>query len=318
MAKAFQQIGRCRCGTPKGENEGTDSVYCVWCCCDTPAGLHSDMYALSWHLTLFSHVLPLQQLMLLWDTLLLQPPTFVHFLTVCILHFLRVPLLSFSPDEESTAIRLLQASFEFVNIPALCAAAVALQNAVPWSLALLPSPPAAPAAPEESSPALQGQPSEKHSDREETTTASLSGHPEALGVPEEGPSEGSHAVPPTSQSPMRQSDAQNSAVKPAPEAEQFFIGEGENWQLSQDASRQPLTESEAAAVQASASPATANSSVTLSGEHQAQVTQKKSASWKTKAIMRVMKGPALILLGAPRKPNTARALQAEAEGERKQ
>jgi len=38
---------------------------------------HPELYAVPWFLTLFAHILPLDQLYTLWDTLLLLPPPFV-------------------------------------------------------------------------------------------------------------------------------------------------------------------------------------------------------------------------------------------------
>lgn len=94
------------------------------------------MYALSWILTLFSHALELPQLFLLWDSLLLQPPSFTLFVAVCLLHHLRGPLLQLAPDEESCALALLRAATAFVHVPSLCCAAVALQDAAPVSVAI--------------------------------------------------------------------------------------------------------------------------------------------------------------------------------------
>ncbi|PHJ25504.1 tbc domain-containing kinase (incomplete catalytic triad) [Cystoisospora suis] len=99
-------------------------------------GLHPDMYALSWILTLFSHALELQQLYLLWDSLLFQPPSFTLFVAVSLLHHLRCPLLQLAPDEESSALALLRAATAFLHIPSLCAAAVALQDATPVSVSI--------------------------------------------------------------------------------------------------------------------------------------------------------------------------------------
>lgn len=263
---------------------------------------------MSWHLTLFSHVLPLQQLLLLWDTLLLQPPTFVHFLTVCILHFLRLPLLSLSPDEESTAIRLLQASFEFINIPALCAAAVALQNAVPWSLALLPSlMPKSDIFVEKHSASLSADESSPQQKVES------SGDPPTAPSPMQGKSaDGKDAVSGGAQSQNIDANHGELALNEQPvEAQKFFIGE-EMSPRSSDSPQHTSAKPESDDVRAGVSPSRGSSSISGSSK---QESSKKSSSWRTRAIMSVMKGPALMLLGAPRKPNTAKSLAAEEEGE---
>ncbi|PFH38006.1 hypothetical protein BESB_003470 [Besnoitia besnoiti] len=99
-------------------------------------GLGPDLYALSWLLTLFAHALDLPQLFLLWDSLLLHPPSFVLFVAVCLVHHLRVPLLQLAPDEESSALSLLRAASAFLHIPALCGVASSLERETPVSVAL--------------------------------------------------------------------------------------------------------------------------------------------------------------------------------------
>nr|CEL70959.1 TPA: TBC domain-containing kinase (incomplete catalytic triad), putative [Neospora caninum Liverpool] len=99
-------------------------------------GLGPDLYALSWLLTLFAHALDLPQLFLLWDSLLLHPPSFLLFVSFCLLHHLRLPLLRLAPDEESSALSLLRAASAFVHVPALCGVASALETETPVSVAL--------------------------------------------------------------------------------------------------------------------------------------------------------------------------------------
>ncbi|KEP60863.1 UNVERIFIED_CONTAM: TBC domain-containing kinase (incomplete catalytic triad) [Hammondia hammondi] len=99
-------------------------------------GLGPDLYALSWLLTLFAHALDLPQLFLLWDFLLLHPPSFLLFVCVCLLHHIRLPLLRLEPDEESSALSLLRAASAYLHVPALCGVASALEKETPVSVAL--------------------------------------------------------------------------------------------------------------------------------------------------------------------------------------
>ncbi|KAL8270846.1 hypothetical protein Esti_005217 [Eimeria stiedai] len=277
------------------------------------------MYALSWHLTLFSHVLPLQQLVLLWDSLLLQPPTFVHFLTVCILHFLREPLLGLGPGEESTAIRLLQTCFEFLNIPALCASATALLTAVPWALATSP----APLSPSADGLEMNNQDACKE---EQTTPSGTALATEAGGQHSPHPSLGSGSESTTALCSVispRAEEAVGASVSGSPsqpssfEAQQFFIGEGEDSPQSQPGSERPSTKSiPADLLQTSSSDSNTDPSASTSCARAAGGAPKKNPSWRARALMSVIRGPALMLLGAPRKPNISRALQSfETEGE---
>lgn len=55
-----------------------------------------DLYAIPWFLTMFTHVLPLHQIMHLWDTLLLGNESFPLFIGLSILHQLRDQLLNFT------------------------------------------------------------------------------------------------------------------------------------------------------------------------------------------------------------------------------
>ncbi|KAL8438664.1 hypothetical protein ACSSS7_000006 [Eimeria intestinalis] len=282
--------------------------------------LHSDMYALSWHLTLFSHVLPLQQLLLLWDSLLLQPPTFVHFLTVCILHFLREPLLSLRPGEESTAVRLLQTCFEFLNIPALCASATALLTAVPWALAMPP----ALLSPSADGLEMNNNDTCKEEKTKPTGTALPTG---ATGhqSPQPSLSSGSESttalcsvISPRTDEAAGVSASGGLSQPVSFEAQQFFIGEGEDSPQSQLGSERSISKSISEDLpQMTSSGTSMDSSASTSSARPLEGAPKKtSSSWKSRALMSVIKGPALMLLGAPRKPNISRALQSvETDGE---
>ncbi|KAL8448698.1 hypothetical protein Emed_003607 [Eimeria media] len=267
--------------------------------------LHSDMYALSWHLTLFSHVLPLQQLLLLWDSLLLQPPTF--------------PLLGLGPGEESTAIRLLQTCFEFLNIPALCASASALLTAVPWALAMPPAP---------LSPSAHGaELNNQDACKEEQTKPSKPSLPAdgggqhspqtSLGSGSESTTALCSVMSPRADEAVAASGSGNLSQPPSFEAQQFFIGEGEDSPQSQPACERPAIKSiREDSLQATSSDTNTDPSASTSAAHALGGAPKKNPSWRARALMSVIKGPALMLLGAPRKPNISRALQSfETEGE---
>ena len=56
-------------------------------------GFQPDLYSISWFLTLFAHIFPLDQVYKLWDVLLVHSPALTHFIAVAILHQLRATLL---------------------------------------------------------------------------------------------------------------------------------------------------------------------------------------------------------------------------------
>jgi len=53
-----------------------------------------ELYAVPWFFTLFSHIFPLERIFVLWDVLLLMPPSFILFIALAILISLREKLLS--------------------------------------------------------------------------------------------------------------------------------------------------------------------------------------------------------------------------------
>ncbi|XP_046918189.2 LOW QUALITY PROTEIN: TBC domain-containing protein kinase-like protein [Dermatophagoides farinae] len=55
-----------------------------------------DLYAISWFLTMFTHILPLYQIFQLWDTLILGNESFPLFIGLAILHQLRDRILDFT------------------------------------------------------------------------------------------------------------------------------------------------------------------------------------------------------------------------------
>ncbi|CAG2182555.1 unnamed protein product, partial [Oppiella nova] len=55
-----------------------------------------DLFAIPWFLTMFTHVLPLHQIMHLWDTLLLGNESFPLFIGLSILNQMRDQLMSFT------------------------------------------------------------------------------------------------------------------------------------------------------------------------------------------------------------------------------
>ncbi|OEH75962.1 TBC domain-containing protein kinase (incomplete catalytic triad) [Cyclospora cayetanensis] len=255
-----------------------------------------------------------------------SPPTFVHFLTLCILHFLRVPLMSFSPGEESTAIRLLQTCFAFINIPALCAAAVALQNAVPWSLALLPSPQEVRADAEAAEKPSCGGIITTDAPAEGAQTAPTAATDRASKPPADSGKAVKRLVVETSSGEKRlEAASTDGALHPqhahattlvrekASEAQQFFIGDKELTRTHTSIQQQGQTQDNEGFPHCNAEKPSAvhgRASTPSSCEGDAQgASHRKHASWKSRALMRVVKGPALMLLGAPRKTTAARNLQ---------
>mmetsp|Transcript_15465 Transcript_15465/g.44185 ORF Transcript_15465/g.44185 Transcript_15465/m.44185 type:complete len:515 (+) Transcript_15465:637-2181(+) len=101
-------------------------------------GLHPDLYSLSWFLTLFSHLLPLKQLLPLWDTLFVQPPSLTVFIAATLLHTLRTHLLAI--DDVSCALSLLSSSPSLIDIADIAATALRLHNSTPVSLSVLLTP----------------------------------------------------------------------------------------------------------------------------------------------------------------------------------
>ena len=59
---------------------------------------HPRLYAVPWFYTLFSHILPLDQVFALWDVVLVKPPAFVLFVAIGILCSLRDKLLPLDFD----------------------------------------------------------------------------------------------------------------------------------------------------------------------------------------------------------------------------
>ena len=260
---------------------------------------------------------------------------------MCVLHYLRGPLLRLSPDEQSTAFRLLQASFGFVNIAALCAAAVALQNAVPWSLTLMRLPldeaaaaePAA-AATDASIPTNDEEAKRLGESTSEAGRNSLEAEkrtPQATTMEKEREGEKTETINlrknegPDADVATAAAPVAASAVSPmqrSPEAQLFFIGDGEQLQEKQErpngVSRQRnQTERQNGAA---SSPSSAFSPASSAAQGGAGATaaaaagedataMRKSPSWGRKALMRVMTGPALILLGPPRKATATKASQ---------
>ena len=55
-----------------------------------------DLYAIPWFLTMFAHVFPINKMIYLWDTLLLQDSSFPLFVGVAIMTRLKRQLMSFT------------------------------------------------------------------------------------------------------------------------------------------------------------------------------------------------------------------------------
>eukprot|EP00435_Cladocopium_sp_Y103_P062538 s1283_g24.t1 len=97
-------------------------------------GLQGDAYASDWFPTWFAQLLPLSQVMLLWDRLLLQPPQFQLFVAVCLVHFFRESLLSL--DEASHICTFLSSCAQLIDSQILVTAALDFFTAVPASITL--------------------------------------------------------------------------------------------------------------------------------------------------------------------------------------
>lgn len=97
-------------------------------------GLQGDAYASDWFPTWFAQLLPLSQVMLLWDRLLLQPPQFQLFVAICLVHFFRESLLSL--DEASHICTFLSSCAQLVDSQILVTAALDFFQAVPASITL--------------------------------------------------------------------------------------------------------------------------------------------------------------------------------------
>lgn len=245
------------------------------------SGLHFDLYAVSWHLTMFSHALPLPQLLLLWDSVLVQPPSFIHFLIVCILHLLRVPLLGFGSDEDSSAIKLINASFDFLNIPMLCATANALQNATPWTITLQ----------QLNKPVGNSSGTHLEGGKEHDKLAS----PVAL----------------------QRSDLRTTVQKESLISGAHRFSEPNSTHLQERVTNTERRENvvyfgvddESPGTSIRSSPSRSNSSCEINGVSGNPVTaseslMKRRSSWRARAFVDVMKTPAMLLMGAPRKPLT--------------
>eukprot|EP00928_Gymnodinium_smaydae_P087620 TRINITY_DN71864_c0_g1_i1.p1 TRINITY_DN71864_c0_g1~~TRINITY_DN71864_c0_g1_i1.p1 ORF type:complete len:954 (+),score=213.58 TRINITY_DN71864_c0_g1_i1:214-2862(+) len=97
-------------------------------------GLQPDMYASLWFPTWFVQLFPLNQLVMLWDALMMRPPQFPLFIGVCLMHFFRCPLLSI--DEVPHAVSFFASCAGLVDISVLLQASIALFYAVPASVTL--------------------------------------------------------------------------------------------------------------------------------------------------------------------------------------
>lgn len=96
-------------------------------------GMEPEIFSGSWFSTWFAQLLPLQQLLMLWDAILLRLPQFPLFVGVCLIHFFRQALLG--TDDVSAASNTL-GTVQLVDIAVLVQASVALFQAVPGSVTL--------------------------------------------------------------------------------------------------------------------------------------------------------------------------------------
>ncbi|KAL6043352.1 TBCK protein kinase [Balamuthia mandrillaris] len=92
--------------------------------------LHPELYAIPWFLTLFTHILPLDKLFHVWDTLLLHSSSLTHFLAVALLEHLHEKLLAL----DFNACILLFGNLPPFDIPQWIERALFLYNDTPHSI----------------------------------------------------------------------------------------------------------------------------------------------------------------------------------------
>lgn len=97
-------------------------------------GMQPEVYTTLWFPAWFSQAFPLQQLLLLWDAILLRPPQYPLFIGVCLLHFFRRSLLAM--DEATGASTFLASCAHLIDVAVLVQASIALFQAVPASVTL--------------------------------------------------------------------------------------------------------------------------------------------------------------------------------------
>eukprot|EP00929_Paragymnodinium_shiwhaense_P008328 TRINITY_DN11227_c0_g1_i3.p1 TRINITY_DN11227_c0_g1~~TRINITY_DN11227_c0_g1_i3.p1 ORF type:complete len:896 (-),score=128.58 TRINITY_DN11227_c0_g1_i3:75-2762(-) len=97
-------------------------------------GLLPEQYASTWFPTWFAQLLPLPQLLLLWDMMLLRPPQFSLFVAVCIVHFFRRALCGL--EEVSQASNFLVSCAPLIDVAVLRQASLAFFQSVPASMTL--------------------------------------------------------------------------------------------------------------------------------------------------------------------------------------
>ncbi|KAI0229602.1 hypothetical protein L0F63_003726 [Massospora cicadina] len=93
-------------------------------------GFHPQLYAIPWFLTLFTHVLSLDKVFLLWDRFLAGPPALPLFVAVAIPHLFRATLLSSEFDE---CITLFSGCFPGLDVELCLATAFRFYYATPGS-----------------------------------------------------------------------------------------------------------------------------------------------------------------------------------------
>lgn len=60
---------------------------------------HPELYAIPWFLTLFTHILPIENTVRVWDFMFRHDPTMIHFLSIAIMRQLRTRLLAIDFNE---------------------------------------------------------------------------------------------------------------------------------------------------------------------------------------------------------------------------
>ncbi|XP_953953.1 uncharacterized protein TA05855 [Theileria annulata] len=80
-------------------------------------GAYSDSYALPWFMSLFSENTTVDQLYLIWDSILVHPKQYIKFLAVMIVHNIRERILGIT--DASVAISFISCVVDSLNVPML-------------------------------------------------------------------------------------------------------------------------------------------------------------------------------------------------------
>ena len=97
-------------------------------------GLRPEQYVLPWVMLLFAEHFPLQQVFVLWDYILVQPPQFILFVVVLLVHGFREAILGMTSPTH--ARNFLMSIVQLVDVRKLIAASIKLFDLTPFSISL--------------------------------------------------------------------------------------------------------------------------------------------------------------------------------------